>query len=84
MAKFCKVYDSLEDLKKFFFCLSLLIDVDTSTLTRSQFNSWLGSLDYTRDLLGQMIDEVELHLDNLHRDDSDAESDCPSGVATGS
>lgn len=59
MSKLIGVHDSLCDVKKFFYCISVLLDQDPSAMTDDEFNSWLGCMYVNRDLLEQTIGELE-------------------------
>ena len=53
MAKLCNLLDELPELDKRVYALRLLSDVDVSNLSDTDFNSWLGLLLDSIDLLSQ-------------------------------
>lgn len=71
MSKLCNVYDSLCDVKKFFYGISVLLDQDPDAMNDDEFNSWLGCLFVNRDLLDQTLKELEFELKKVGKPDDD-------------
>lgn len=53
MDKLCNLLDELRELDKRVYALELLSEVDVTTLDENKFNSWIGLLFDSIDLLSQ-------------------------------
>ena len=65
MAKLCNLGDQLSELDKRVFGLQLLRDIDVSALNESEFNSWLGLLYDSVDLLWQTAADLRILYSSL-------------------
>lgn len=58
MAKLCNLLDELRELDKRVYALELLSEVDVTTLDENKFNSWIGLLFDSIDLLSQTASDL--------------------------
>lgn len=58
MAKLCNLLDELPELDKRVYALRLLTSVDVSSLNDRDFNSWIGLLFDSVDLLDQTAFDI--------------------------
>lgn len=68
MAKLCNLLDELPELDKRVYALRLLTSVDVSSLNDRDFNSWIGLLFDSVDLL----DQTAFYLNTLSHALSDS------------
>lgn len=60
MAKLCNLLDELPELDKRVYALRLLTSVDVSSLNDRDFNSWIGLLFDSVDLLDQTAFDLNI------------------------
>lgn len=65
MVKLCDLVDELCNLEKRVFALELLSEVDIKTLNDREFNSWVGLLFDSVDLLSQTCSDLRILGDSL-------------------
>ena len=58
MDKLCNLLDELRELDKRVYALELLSEVDVTTLDENKFNSWIGLLFDSIDLLSQTASDL--------------------------
>lgn len=65
MVKLCDLVDELCNLEKRVFALELLSEVDIKTLNDREFNSWVGLLFDSVDLLSKTCSDLRILGDSL-------------------
>lgn len=60
MAKLCNLLDQISELEKRVYALELLSEVDVTTLDDDKFNSWIGLLLDSINLLSQTSSDIRV------------------------
>lgn len=60
MAKLCNLLDQISELEKRVYALELLSEVDVTTLDDDKFNSWIGLLLDSINLLSQTASDIRV------------------------